>query len=42
MDNPVNNNFGFPFTKVAGNGEGQKNFDKKGEVILHEIVPDVS
>ena len=42
MDNPVNNNFEFPFTKVSGNGRGHKNFDKTGEVILHDIVPDVS
>ena len=42
MDYPISNNFGFPFTKVVGNGRGQRNFDEKGEVILHELIPDVS
>ncbi|KAI6654150.1 hypothetical protein LOD99_2995 [Oopsacas minuta] len=41
LDNPISYNFAFPYTKVIGDGRGQKNFDQKGEVILHDIIPDV-
>ena len=39
LNNPVMYGFAFPNTKVSGDGKGPKNFDEKGEVIIHDSIP---